>query len=345
MWIDEMLIAFRGKCKFRMYMPNKPAKYGLKIQAMTDARIGYFYNAYIYTGANSDGEGLTRKEQKLLKSTQTVIRLIKPIENTHRNITADNWYTSIELVKELKTRGLTFLGTVNKNKREIPKEFLPNRNREVASSIYGFTEDMTLVSYVPKKNRSVILVSSMHHEAETDSRTRKPEMIMLYNKTKGGVDSMDFKISTYSSNRRSRRWPLTLFYAILNISCANSFILKKHFPGFQKNLQRLDFTKQLAKSLVVQHMRNRLESKKMPREISLGIRRILGISNERPEQPKGCILEKRVVCSTCPPRLMRKTRYACKDCGSGICLECSRFSCKNCALRNNDRESDVSDDE
>lgn len=27
--VDEMLVAFRGRCKFRMYMPNKPAKYGI----------------------------------------------------------------------------------------------------------------------------------------------------------------------------------------------------------------------------------------------------------------------------------------------------------------------------
>lgn len=29
--IDEMLDAFRGRCSFRQYIPNKPAKYGLKI--------------------------------------------------------------------------------------------------------------------------------------------------------------------------------------------------------------------------------------------------------------------------------------------------------------------------
>ncbi len=28
--IDEMLDAFRGRCGFRQYIPNKPAKYGLK---------------------------------------------------------------------------------------------------------------------------------------------------------------------------------------------------------------------------------------------------------------------------------------------------------------------------
>ena len=39
--IDEMLVAFRGRCPFRQYIPNKPAKYGIKIQAMADARTYY----------------------------------------------------------------------------------------------------------------------------------------------------------------------------------------------------------------------------------------------------------------------------------------------------------------
>jgi Transposase IS4 len=32
--LDEMLPSFRGRCKFRQYMPNKPSKYGLKFQVM-----------------------------------------------------------------------------------------------------------------------------------------------------------------------------------------------------------------------------------------------------------------------------------------------------------------------
>ncbi|XP_020710991.2 piggyBac transposable element-derived protein 4-like [Athalia rosae] len=33
--IDEMLEAFRRRCKFRQYIPNKPARYGIKIYSKT----------------------------------------------------------------------------------------------------------------------------------------------------------------------------------------------------------------------------------------------------------------------------------------------------------------------
>lgn len=48
--IDEMLVPFRGRCKFRVYIKSKPARYGIKIQCLCDARTFYLYNAFIYSG-------------------------------------------------------------------------------------------------------------------------------------------------------------------------------------------------------------------------------------------------------------------------------------------------------
>lgn len=56
--IDEMLIGFRGRCKFRMYIPNKPRKYGIKLMCLTDARNNYFFNGFIYIQARTVTEGV-----------------------------------------------------------------------------------------------------------------------------------------------------------------------------------------------------------------------------------------------------------------------------------------------
>lgn len=199
--VDEMLIAFRGRCKFKMYMPNKPAKYGLKVQCLADARTTYVYNTYLYTGKDSDGKTLSQEDRKKPIPTQAVIRLCTPIFNTNRNVTTDNWYSSMELLSTLKEKGLTTIGTLRKNKGEIPQEFLPQKKRPVGSSLFGFTNQCTIVSYVPKKNKAVILYSSMHHGDETNEVTGKPVIIDDYNNTKGGVDSVDQKCSVYSSSR------------------------------------------------------------------------------------------------------------------------------------------------
>lgn len=48
--IDEMLHRFRGRCSFVQYMPNKPAKYGLKMYALCDGKTLYCCNFEVYCG-------------------------------------------------------------------------------------------------------------------------------------------------------------------------------------------------------------------------------------------------------------------------------------------------------
>lgn len=95
--------------------------------------------SYIYTGKNSDEATFPESSLQLQKPTQSVIRLASPIEKGNRNTTADNWFSSVELVKELQQKGLTYVGTTSKNKRKIPKEFQPSKERQIGSTLYGFS--------------------------------------------------------------------------------------------------------------------------------------------------------------------------------------------------------------
>lgn len=114
-----MLVGFRGRCKFKMYMPAKPNKYGLKMQCLADANTHYVLSTYLYTSKGSDGVTLSEDEKKLGIPTQVCLRLCKPILNSNRSITVDNWYSSIELCNVMKEKGLTVVGTLRKNKKEV----------------------------------------------------------------------------------------------------------------------------------------------------------------------------------------------------------------------------------
>lgn len=46
--VDEQLLSFRGRCKFRMYIKSKPDKYGLKIITMNDAQTFYMVIYFIF---------------------------------------------------------------------------------------------------------------------------------------------------------------------------------------------------------------------------------------------------------------------------------------------------------
>ena len=53
--IDKSLLPFRGKCSFKVYMPSKLGKYGIKVWSMVDASNAYLMNTQIYKGKSLDG--------------------------------------------------------------------------------------------------------------------------------------------------------------------------------------------------------------------------------------------------------------------------------------------------
>lgn len=168
--VDEKLEAFRGRCVFIQYIPSKPAKYGIKIFAAVDSKLFYTRNMEIYAGKQPDGPF-----QVSNKPVDVVQRLVAPLRNSSRNVTADNWFSDINLLRILRNEyGLSYVGTLKKNKWQIPKELKQIKNRQPFSSIFAFSEDGTMVSYVPqnKKNKkNVLLVSSMHMDAEIDEES------------------------------------------------------------------------------------------------------------------------------------------------------------------------------
>lgn len=321
--IDEKLEMFRGRCSFRQYMPNKPAKYGLKIHALVDARTHYLLNMEVYVGNQPEGPFIVSN-----KPIDIVDRLVAPVSKTNRNITMDNWYTSYELFKKLRQdHKLTAVGTIRKNKRQIPNSFLNVKNREINSSLFGFQEDYTLVSYVPKKGKNVLLLSSLHHDDTIENGEKKlPEIIDFYNMTKGGVDVVDQLSSNYNVSRPSRRWPLTLFFSLLNTTGINAQIIYRENNNGECLLRRT-FLTNLGLQLVAEHQKRRIENPRIPRELRGAIRKIQGQDEPKSKRTKQSYQGR---CQVCPRKQDRKTKYVCKSCEMFLCLEHANIYCKNC---------------
>ena len=132
-----------------------------------------------------------------------VQRIMSSWLNSGRNITLDNFFTSIPLALYLHANNTTLVGTLKKNKPQIPPSMQPSKNRPIFSTIFGFHGPLTLASYVPKKNKAVVLLSTMHSSKEIrEDPEKKPEIIMAYNQHKGGVDTMDRLISAASTKRK-----------------------------------------------------------------------------------------------------------------------------------------------
>ncbi|XP_071051094.1 piggyBac transposable element-derived protein 4-like [Onthophagus taurus] len=180
--IDEQLLAFRGRCNFRMYIPNKPDKYGLKLVLMCDNATKYMVDAIPYTGKTLNSEGLPQAKFFVKKLSTTC-------HGSNRNITVDNWFNSVPLATSLleDPYKLTIVGTLKKNKREIPPEMVHPKNRAIGTSMFCFDGPKTIVSYKAKSSKVVLLLSTCHEKPVIDQVSKKPQIIETYNATKGDI--------------------------------------------------------------------------------------------------------------------------------------------------------------
>ncbi|GAV09981.1 hypothetical protein RvY_19465 [Ramazzottius varieornatus] len=159
--VDEQLFPFKGRCGFKQYIPTKPrSKYGLKLFLLCCCRTSYCCNIQLYTGKPVGGK--PEKNQ----GKRVVLDLVDYLgDDSGRNVTTDNFFTSLALGEALLKKNISLIGAIRKSRPEIPSAFLPSKYREVHSSLFGHTSDFTLVSYVPKKGKAVTLLSSMHLDA------------------------------------------------------------------------------------------------------------------------------------------------------------------------------------
>lgn len=238
----------------------------------------------------------------------------------------------------LLRKKITCIGTLKKNKREIPVEFLPQRDRVPGSSLFGYQQDITSVSYVPKKNKAVVLLSTMHDKGTLDEHTNKPDIIIDYNMTKGGVDTVDQMCSKYSVNRITRRWTMLVWYSLLNVAGINAQIL---FHSNQSNcpVVRRIFLKNLSFQLMKGHLTERAAIPSLPLDIRVFLDKYkVEEQTETEEQP----LKKRGRCKTCGRSKNINTTVRCSSCANFVCKNHSQttITCESCSESRLDIESE-----
>lgn len=348
--VDEQLVPFRGRCPFTQYMPSKPAKYGMKIWVLCDSDTYYAYNLEMYVGRNRNCQ------PEVNQGEHVVLTLTEGLNG--RNVTCDNFFTSHSLATELKKRQMTIVGTVRKNRKELPPALITMKSKPPLHSEFLFDHKLraTVVSYVPKKNRFVTLLSTMHLRKEVDpGPKKKPEIINCYNATKGAVDTLDEMVGTYRCKRKVLRWSLAAFENMLDIAALNAFViyteLNPYWKYTQKKIRRRLFLVEIGKSLVQPYIEKR---KRLPRgssasdmasDIRFGFSRenspsaasvssIGSIASPIPGLQRLTHLEpakKRARCHLCPYS-SSGTSYAarCDNCHKSICQQHKFNVCEKC---------------
>lgn len=82
-----------------------------------------------------------------------------------------------------------------------------------------------MLSYKPKPQKTIFLLSTCDDEGTIDEKTKKLTMVEFYNQSKGEVDIVDQMCSLASCSRKTRRWPLCNFYGVLKIAFINNYVI------------------------------------------------------------------------------------------------------------------------
>ncbi|KRZ55972.1 PiggyBac transposable element-derived protein 4 [Trichinella nativa] len=314
--VDERLYPFKGRCQFRQYMPKKPAKYGIKFWVACCSKSSYAWNMQIYTGKPSSG---TREKNQGMRVVLDMVNGLKG-----HNVTYDNFFTSYALGVELKKKNLTLAELATKGTATTTRQKI------------AFPENCTIISYLPKKNKNVLVLRTMHNVNQVcDGKGSKPDIILHYSNTEGGVDNLDKMASTYSCQGMTVRWPLVIFYNIIDVYAYNAYVLwtEKH-PAW--NVGRLHkrglFVEELGKALVQPEM---MMSKTLPRTAAAksAVERL----RKDAEQPSTSGItdtdtggKKRTRCQFCVSS-DNKTGVRCKKCQKYICKDHTQSYCNLCA--------------
>ena len=241
--IDEAMIPFKGRHSFKQYLPSKPTKWGFKVWELCDSKNGFCQDFDIYTGKRNESPSTNGV------GFDIVDNLSKNYQNKGHHMYFDRFFAGIPIVEHLFGKGTYATGTVQLNRKGLPKEAKSSKLAKGQSKFYQ-KPGTNVVLTTWRDKRQVNILSTYHIDNVDDQG--KPHSVIDYNTHMGGVDLNDQLCSYYRIGRASHKWWRYIFWFLLNISITNAWILYKcstHQPPIPTNYDHLKFRLELASLL------------------------------------------------------------------------------------------------
>ncbi|KAJ8716130.1 hypothetical protein PYW08_013415 [Mythimna loreyi] len=328
--IDESLTLWKGNFKFRQYIKTKSAKFGVKTYELCESSTGYLWSFFVYYGKSTTYDPTF--PSTLLKSTATVLSLIRPLLDKGYTLFMDNWFNSPLLARFLKTRKTDCVGTLRANRRDVPP-LISLCKLKCGQFAARHSGDITVMAYQDKK-RKVCTISTYHGIQQGRMEPKpyreaqfKPQVILDYNKGMGGVDRKDQMLEPYLLERkRCSKWNMKVFKRLLNCSILNAKIILEGSTSVPKN--HLVFRLQLVDQILQHHHEHmpkpRTPQPPPPGPSSLGPKNV-AMAEHWPKKldgvmKNGCRVRRR--CKYCSQiGMTRRTSFVCSVCDVPLCLE------------------------
>ena len=254
--IDESMIPYRGNYSVRQYMHNKPIKFGYKMW-MLCGNTGFPYNFSIYCGKDAERTGPL--------GAHVVNKMLSPVKDVSNHVVFfDNFFTSHQLISDLKGKGIRACGTVRDNRTGKCPLLSKKEIQKKARGTYDFRSDGEVLCVRWNDNCAVTVASNYFtvnplHKAERRVRNEsvktvtQPHAVHMYNKGMGGVDVCDRKLAAYRPKLRNRKWWWNLFSHALNLALVAAYEFDRHInPG--KKTDHYGFLVEVAETMVMRQV-------------------------------------------------------------------------------------------
>ncbi|XP_068094476.1 piggyBac transposable element-derived protein 4-like [Hyperolius riggenbachi] len=188
-------------------------------------------------------------------ATSSVLSLLEPLLDKGYCLTTDHFYTSPELSEILIKHKTDTYGTVRANRREMPSAFAKQKLK--TGDIAAWQKGKTLALRWRDK-KDVCLLSTVHDTSTVPTRTRggkdivKPQVVVDYNHTMGGVDKADQAVTFYPAVRKQqKKYYKKIFRHPLEQSIWNAYTL--HKQGSDRPVTHADFIWKLCECICLRY--------------------------------------------------------------------------------------------
>ena len=310
--VDEQMLPYFGKHSAKMFMRNKPVKFGYKFWVLASS-TGFPFHVLLYTGKDTTTSACDTLGSHVVKQLLSIVT-----EPSCHTVTFDNFFTSIELLEELKERNFRATGTIRENRLRDCTIVKASSVRKDARGSYFYSGSGNITGCLWKDNKPVYVASN--YDGVTPvvlkrrySRTDKkhiqvdcPKMIDSYNKRMGGVDMVDRFLSEYRPSMRGKKWWFCFYTHAINICTVAAWRIHVELGG---QMDQLQFLRYIVRTLLQGQFSR---APMMPRQVIRDIRYdginhtlIKGPSQGRCKMP-GCGTHTWYQCGKCNTRLHQK---------------------------------------
>lgn len=209
--VDETLLLFKGRFRFKQHIRGKPHSTGVKIYAMCDI-LGFFFDYFFYEGQNGNTFGIVKNFVDKLPS------------KSYYTIYTDSYYGSYELAQYLNDSHYFILSCSKNRPTWLFQEFLHD---DLTKGDFRWSvnsdEQMFALSFKDRKVFNVLSnFGNPSNLAETKKGSTVPEVVREYNFHMKGVDHGDRFINIYMPRFRNRSWKFASLLGIFYITISNS---------------------------------------------------------------------------------------------------------------------------